>query len=73
MPVQVIESIADLYCPREMKKATQNQYELCNAIDLKKKKKKQRKEKEKQTKVCLLWNDFRQCTVGITWHVITNK
>lgn len=44
MPVQVIESIADLYCPREMKKATQNQYELCNAIDLKKKKKKQRKD-----------------------------
>ena len=45
MPVQVIESIADLYCPREMKKATQNQYELCNAIDLKKKKKKKRKRK----------------------------
>lgn len=53
MPVQVIESIADLYCPREMKKATQNQYELCNAIDLKKKKKsKEKKKKNKQRYVC---------------------
>lgn len=56
MPVQVIESIADLYCPREMKKATQNQYELCNAIDLKKKKKaKKRKRKTNKGMFALEW------------------